>query len=184
MGMSSEPAPQRRRSRATPRPRPRHTPESRRRRQRGQSTVCGAHAGEVAPPCGRGAKASRRGRDSHRHDCVFMDCQMPEMDGYVATSMIRQREALTGTHIHHRDDSQRDGGDRERCRGRMDDYISKPVSPTSSRRLFRRESARRRQTLLGVKSRPVTVTRRGRPPGITGNCGAGLIDPLPVRGEA
>jgi PleD family two-component response regulator len=38
-------------------------------------------------------------------------------------------------------------------------------------------SARRRQTLLGGASQPVAVTRSGAvPTGITGNCGARLID--------
>ncbi len=64
------------------------------------------------------------------YDLVFMDCQMPEMDGYEATRLLRQGKygvknpdvavvAITANALK---------GDREKClRAGMDEYIAKPV---------------------------------------------------------
>jgi PAS domain S-box-containing protein len=68
--------------------------------------------------------------DKERIDLILMDLQMPEMDGFEATELIREREKVGGGHIpivamtaHAMK------GDRQRClEAGMDDYISKPIS--------------------------------------------------------
>jgi two-component system sensor histidine kinase/response regulator len=80
-------------------------------------------------------------RTSQRdYDLIFMDCQMPEMDGFEATRTIRERArtdsrrtpivALTANAMNQDRQSCLDAG--------MDDYIAKPYSSTDFQRVLER----------------------------------------------
>jgi CheY-like chemotaxis protein len=92
------------------------------------------HNVQVAPDGAAGVEKVRTGD----FDLVFMDCQMPVMDGYAATAGIRALGdkahvpiiALTANAME---------GDRERClQAGMDDYLAKPVSPAELEDAIRR----------------------------------------------
>ncbi len=80
------------------------------------------------------------------YDAILMDCQMPELDGYEATHLIRQREqsgshipiiALTANAMK---------GDEELClRAGMDAYIPKPVNSERLREVLFQHVAAARQ---------------------------------------
>jgi two-component system, sensor histidine kinase and response regulator len=69
-------------------------------------------------------------------DVVLMDVQMPEMDGFEATRLIREKEKANGAHaLIIALTAYAMNGDQERClAGGMDGFISKPIHPET---LFR-----------------------------------------------
>ncbi len=86
--------------------------------------------GHTTTVAGNGREAFELFKE-HEFDLVLMDCQMPVLDGFKATQLIRQWEsqedreatmiiAVTANAL---------GGDRERCLAAgMDDYVSKPFT--------------------------------------------------------
>jgi CheY-like chemotaxis protein len=68
-------------------------------------------------------------------DLVLMDCQMPVMDGFEATGIIRGQSASRPVIVAVTANAM--AGDAERCRAAgMDDYISKPISVRELRRVL------------------------------------------------
>ena len=72
------------------------------------------------------------------YDMIFMDCQMPVLDGYQATQKIRTAEVSTGRHVPIvAMTANAMIGDREKClRAGMDEYISKPLQPEKFKKLM------------------------------------------------
>lgn len=76
----------------------------------------------------------------YKYAFILMDCQMPEMDGFTATRLIRDEEMKRGLHVPIvAMTANAMQGDREACiAAGMDDYISKPVTLTSLSEAIRR----------------------------------------------
>jgi len=84
------------------------------------------------------------------YDLVLMDCQMPEMDGYETTRIIRDSRSPVRNHdiciIAITANAMK--GDRQACLDAgMDDYVSKPITPAQLADVIRRNT-------VGVDERP------------------------------
>jgi PAS domain S-box-containing protein len=120
--------------------------------------------------------------ETTEYDLVFMDCQMPEMDGLTATRLIREREARDAREAD--DTTQRIGhrvpivaltahamrGDREVCLAAgMDDYLTKPFTLSQLEQLLARWVFTKRPGQVGMRGdrpeavHPRTETQKDRP---------------------
>ncbi len=89
-------------------------------------------------------KEAVEGWEKVPYEVIFMDLQMPEMDGLEATRVIRSRERECGRRVsiiamtaHAMKE------DRERClEGGMDDYVSKPIQPRDINEAIQRHTER------------------------------------------
>jgi PAS domain S-box-containing protein len=132
---------------------------------------------------GREAVERASGRD---YQAIFMDCLMPEMDGYAATAEIRRREppgrhvpiiALTASAL---------AEDRARCLAAgMDEHIAKPLIPADVARVLDRwiSPAPARPSLRTVTAE---IERRlnqlrGPDPAATAGALAGLLASLSAK---
>ena len=107
-------------------------------------------------------------------DMVFMDCEMPEMDGFEATGEIRRLQgdkhlpiiAMTAYALQ---------GDRERCLAAgMDDYLSKPVKLEDFQAALERWGPKDSRSFEGRLKPPASLEKA---PLTVENETSGVIDP-------
>jgi CheY-like chemotaxis protein len=108
--------------------------------------------------------------DKQTYDMIFMDVQMPEMDGLEATRFIRERQqdasrfpTYKSTIIVVAMTANAMPGDRERCiSAGMDDYLAKPVRPEDVRRIIENWGMKiTAAAQAGAPSVPQTATATG-----------------------
>ncbi len=114
----------------------------------------------------RNGKEAVQALEREAYDLVLMDVQMPEMDGYEATAVIRDPASAVLDHgipviamtAHAME------GDREKClEAGMDDYIAKPVNPKAVAEVIERWLAERREGADPEEAAPPLMRKEKSP---------------------
>ena len=98
-----------------------------------------------------------------RYDLIFMDCQMPVLDGFDAVAKIRELESESGQQARTPSVALTANalkGDRDRCLSAgMDDYVSKPFSIADLRSVLDRQlGVDRTSTIRTLRLREIEDT--------------------------
>jgi len=122
-----------------------------------------------------------RALEERPYDLVLMDVQMPEMDGFEATRVIRDPTSKVRNHAvpvvaltaHAM------AGDRERCLAAgMDDYLQKPIDPHELDRILARWTAETEDSTPVINDvQPMAVD-----PEVSGDASLAVFDPDVLRG--
>ncbi|HEY6805553.1 MAG TPA: response regulator [Pyrinomonadaceae bacterium] len=87
-------------------------------------------------------KAAVAAATTKRYDLILMDCAMPEMDGYEATTEIRKQEAGKKHTLIVAMTANSEADDKAKCLAAgMDDFITKPVNAADLDAIIRRAVA-------------------------------------------
>ncbi|MDP2694666.1 MAG: PAS domain S-box protein [Gallionella sp.] len=120
------------------------------------ATVCAAQNGKEAIDL----------LSNGRFDCVLMDIQMPVMDGFEATRLIRANPALAGIPVIAMT-ANVSGEDRQRCLAAgMNDFIGKPFKPYAFYAVIAGCLAGRARPVSGTPAASAVRATRGDDPGI------------------
>jgi len=117
----------------------------------------------IANHGGEALRSLTEGEQPPPFDTVFMDLQMPEMDGFTATRFLRAQPQFQGLPIiamtaHALVEK------RQRClEAGMNDHVSKPIDPDALFATLLRW-AKPRLAQAGAEERPAGMGNRGNPP--------------------
>ncbi len=109
------------------------------------------------------------------YDIVFMDCQMPVLDGYDATRTIRQEEGERRHTVVIGLTAYAMEGDRQKCLAAgMDDYLTKPVSVEDLQRAIAQWHRRTEGSAIAPEFSPIQTQE-----GLAADSSPGFIPQFP-----